>query len=151
MSAPTITSYETIRAGFPPIPFIVTEDNPPNLKFLLLCPEHLGECAQSHPHIIHTFGHRYLALTTIMWALEYVDAYSARVADPGASVTHANGTNTLQRANAESAFCVQYRDYGDEQTMDHALINRQYEMLGPFAIDLKDEARALGTPSFIQI
>ena len=35
--------------------------------------------------------------------------------------------------------------------MDHALINRQYEMLGPFAIDLKDEARAFVTPSFLPI
>ena len=33
MFAPTITSYETIRAGFPPIPFIATSDNPPNLNF----------------------------------------------------------------------------------------------------------------------
>ena len=35
--------------------------------------------------------------------------------------------------------------------MDHAMISRLYEILGPFAIDLKDEARALGTPTFLQI
>ena len=78
MSAPTITSYETIRAGFPPIPFIESEDNPPNLKFLILCAEHLRECAQSHRHIVHTFGNRYLAIMLTMWALESADAYPVR-------------------------------------------------------------------------
>ena len=35
--------------------------------------------------------------------------------------------------------------------MDHALVNRVYELLGPFAMDLKDEARGIGTPTFLQI
>ena len=35
--------------------------------------------------------------------------------------------------------------------MDHALVNRLYELLGPFAMDLKDEARGIGTPTFLQI
>ena len=113
MSAPTIMSYETIRAGFPPIPFIATEDNPQNLKLLLLCAEHLGECAQSLRHRVHTFGHRYLALTLTMWALESTDAYLVRKINPGPSVTYPNGATTLQRATRDAAFSVQYRDYGD--------------------------------------
>ena len=66
-------------------------------------------------------------------------------------MTHAASENTVQRLNAESVFSVKYRDHGYEQTVDHALANRLYEILGPFAIDLKDEARALGTPTFLQI
>ena len=66
-------------------------------------------------------------------------------------MTHGNGDAIVARLNAESTFVVKFRDHGDEQTMDHALINRLYEILGPFAIDLKDEARALGTPIFLQI
>ena len=66
-------------------------------------------------------------------------------------MTYPNGATTLQRATRDAAFSVQYRDYGDEQTMDHALVNRLYELLGPFAMDLKDEARGIGTPTFLQI
>ena len=78
MSDPTITSYKTIQAGFPPITFKADENNPPNLTFLLLCAEHLGECAQTHAHRDHSTGHRYLALTATMWALETADAYPAQ-------------------------------------------------------------------------
>ena len=144
MSAPTITSSETISAGFPPISFVASENNPPNLKFLLLCAEHLGECAQSLRHRVHMFGHRYLALTLTMWALESVDAYPVRQIDPGPSVTYPNGATTLQRATRDAVFSVEYRDYGDEKTMDHVLVNRLYELLGPLAMDLKDEARGIG-------
>ena len=35
--------------------------------------------------------------------------------------------------------------------MDYALVNRLYELLGPFAMDLKDEARGIGTPTLLQI
>ena len=115
MSSPTITSYETIRVGFPPIPFVASEDNPPNLKFLLLCVEHLGECAQSHWHRVHTFGHRYLALPLTMWALESADAYPVRQVDPSPSVTYPNGATTLQHATRDAVFSVEYKDYGDEK------------------------------------
>ena len=111
MSAPTITSYKTIKVGFPPIPFVASEDNPPNLKFLLMCAEHLGEYAQSLRHIVHTFGHRYLALTLPMWALESADAYPIRQVDPGPSVAYPNGATTLQRATRDATFSVEYRDY----------------------------------------
>ena len=151
ISAPTITSYGTIRAGFPPIPFIATSDNPPNLNCLLLCTDHLGECTQSHPHRLHTFGHRYLALTDVIWALESVDAHPVRQTNPSANVTHIATNNTVERINAESPFGMKYMDSGDERTMDHALVNRLYEIVGPFANDLKDEARSIRTPTFLQI
>ena len=86
-----------------------------------------------------------------MWALESVETYPVRQTNPGANVTHANGDATVARLNAESEFVVKFRDHGDEQTMDHALINSLYEILGPFTINLKDEARTLGTPTFLQI
>ena len=35
--------------------------------------------------------------------------------------------------------------------MDHVLENRHYELLGLFAMDLKDNARRIGTPNFLQI
>ena len=151
MSAPTITSYKTIRAGFPLIPFIATENNLPNLKFLLLCAEHLGECAQSHRHRVQTFGHRYLALTLTMWALESADAYPVTKIDPGPTVTNPNGATTLQHATRDAEFPVEYRDYGGEKTMDDALVNRRHELLDRFAMDHKDEARGIGTPTFLQI
>ena len=103
MSAPTITSYEAIRVGFPLVCFVASEDNPPNLKFLLLCAEHLGECAQSLRHIVHTFGHRYLANTNNV-CLESADAYPVRQVDPGPSVTHPNGATTLQHTTRDAAF-----------------------------------------------
>ena len=115
MSALTITSYATIRAGFPPIPSVASEDNPPNLKFLLLCAAHLVECAQSLRHRVHTFGHRYLALTQTMWALESVDVYPVQQVNPGPSVTYPNAATTLQRATRDAALSVEYRDYGDKK------------------------------------
>ena len=66
-------------------------------------------------------------------------------------MTYPNGATTLQRATRDAAFSVEYRDYGDEKTMDHALVNRLYALLGPFAMDLKDKAKGLGTPTFLQI
>ena len=66
-------------------------------------------------------------------------------------MTYPAGTNALQRAQGYAAFFVQFRDYGDKVIMDHALKDRQYELLGPFVIDLKEEARALGTPTFLKI
>ena len=38
-----------------------------------------------------------------------------------------------------------------KKIMDHGLVNRLYELLGPFVMDLKDEARGIGTPTFLQI
>ena len=121
-------SYETIRAGFPPMPFIATNDNPPNLNFLLLCTEHLGECAQSHPHRLHIFGHRYLALTSIMYAVETLEAYPVRQTNPGASLTYNPTTTTLQRANTDNLFGVEYRNFHVKMPMDHALGDRLYEL-----------------------
>ena len=114
MSALAITSHKTIRAGFPPIPFITSNDNPPNTNFLLLCTEHLGECAQSHLHMIHTFGHRNLTLTDVMWALESADAYPVRKTNPYANVTHGANDNAVTRAN-DGVFGVKYKDFGDEE------------------------------------
>ena len=90
-----------------------------------------------------------MAPTNVVWALESADAYPVRMTDPGANVTHGVNDNVVTRANAEGIFGVKYRDFEDERTMDHALVNRLYEILGPFAIDLKDESRALGTPTFL--
>ena len=95
MSTQAITSYETTRAGFPPIPFSATNGNPLNLTFLLLCGEHLRECAQLHPHRTHTFGQRYLALTALMYAFETQKPHPARHADPGATVSYTGATTTI--------------------------------------------------------
>ena len=73
MATPTVASYETIKSGFPPMTFKEDEDNPPNLNFLLLSAEHLGECALAHPHIMHSTRHRYMAYNARMWALETQD------------------------------------------------------------------------------
>ena len=91
MSAPTITSYETIKAGFPPITFKADENNPPNLTFLLLRAEHLGECAQTHAHREHSTGHTYPALTATMWALKNANAYPARQQHPRVAMIHPDG------------------------------------------------------------
>ena len=48
-----------------------------------------------------------------------------------------NAATTLGRANADNTFGVLYRDYHDETTMDHALRDRLYELLRPFAKDLR--------------
>ena len=66
-------------------------------------------------------------------------------------MTYPNGATQLQRATRDAAFSVTYRDYGYEKMMVHALVNRLYELLGPFAMDLKDEARGIGTPTFLRI
>ena len=99
MATPTVASYETIKSGFPPIAFKADEDNPPNLNFLLLSAEHFGECAQTHPHRIHSTGHRCMAYNDTMCALETQDQYLARIAYPGAAMIFAPGTNDLDRAN----------------------------------------------------
>ena len=79
--------------------FKADEENPPNLNFLLLSAEHLGECAQTHPHRTHSTGHRFMAYNATMWALETQDQYPVRTAYPGAAMIFAPGTNDLDRAN----------------------------------------------------
>ena len=81
-----------------------------------------------------------------MWALESADTYPVRQVDPCPSVTYPNGATTLQRATRDAAFSVEYRDYEDEKTLDHALVNRLYELVGSFAMDLMDEARRIRAP-----
>ena len=149
MSTPSVTPCETINTRFPQIIFVATEDNPPNLKFLQLCTEYLGGCAQSHPHRLHNTEHRYMTITGIMWAFKMADAYPARQVNLGPSVTYPKGASALQRAHGDAAFSVQFRHYQDEMTMDHTLKDWQYELLGPFTIDLKEESIALGTPTFL--
>ena len=35
--------------------------------------------------------------------------------------------------------------------MDHALNERLYEMLGQYADDVQDEAKGIGSPTFLQV
>ena len=35
--------------------------------------------------------------------------------------------------------------------MDHALNERLYEMLGQFSDDVRDEAKGIGNPTFLQV
>ena len=35
--------------------------------------------------------------------------------------------------------------------MDHALINRLYDILGPYATDIKVDARDIGNPTFLEV
>ena len=64
-------------------------------------------------------------------------------------MTYAANSTAIIRANAVNLFGVQYKDYHDERTMDHALVNSLYELLGPVANNLKDEVRSIGTPTFL--
>ena len=85
-----------------------------------------------------------------MWALETQDQYPARTAYPGAAMIFAPGTDDLDRPNGIAAWKVMFEDHKDKQTMDHALINR-LNMLGKYAMDIKDDARYLGNPTFLQV
>ena len=97
MSNPTVASYDTIQSGFPPMTFKADEDNPPNLNFLLLSAEHLGECAQTHPHRTHSTVHRFMAYNTTRRALETQDQHQARIQYPGAAMIYPPGTNDLDK------------------------------------------------------
>ena len=118
---PTSTSYEIIKAGFPPKPFLATTWKTSNLVFLLLCWDHLSECAQSLPHRSHTHRHLYLALTQAVLALGTVEQYPARQVDPCASMTYANAAGDVPKANASNQFSVNYKFYHNERTKDHTL------------------------------
>ena len=80
-----------------------------------------------------------------------MEAYPVQQINPGANVTHTATSNTITRSNADNLFGVQNNDYHDGRIMDHALVNRHYELLRPFANNLRDEARSIGTPIFLQI
>ena len=147
----TVASYETIQFGFPPMTFKADEDNPPNLNFPPLSLEHLQECAQTHPHRVHGTGHGYMAYNTTMWTLETQGQYPGRTQYPGAAMRYPPGINDLECANGTAALKVMFEDHQDEQTMYHALINRLYAMLRPYAMDIKDDARDLGNPTFLQV
>ena len=73
------------------------------------------------------------------------------MADQGATVTYANAAGDVARANASNAFGLNYKAFHDKQTMDHALRDMLYELLGPFHKDLQEEARGMGTPTFLQM
>ena len=92
-----------------------------------------------------------MAYTDIMWALETQDTYPVRTQYPGPAMVYPQGTSELQRANGHAGWKVMFEDHKDEQTMDHVLINRLYDILGPYATDIKDDARELGTPTFLQV
>ena len=94
--------------------FKADEENPPNLNFLLLSAEHLGECAQTHPHRAHITGHMYMAYNAIMWALETQDQYPVRTQYPGAAMVYPPGTNDLDRANGQTGWKVMFEDHKDE-------------------------------------
>ena len=123
----------------------------PNLHQLLLCRAHLNACARAHPHRAHSQGHLYLALPPQLYALETADAYPLRAADPGATATYANNAGDVSRRRVDNTFSVEKRDYDDERTMDHALSERLYEMLGTFSDDVRDEAKGIGNPTFLQV
>ena len=44
-----------------------------------------------------------------------------------------------------------FEHHKDEQMMDHTLMNRLYDMLGPYATNIKDNARYLGNPTFLEV
>ena len=92
-----------------------------------------------------------MAYNATMWSLETQDQYPARTQYQGAAIIYPPGTNDLNRANKTVAWKVMFEDHKDEQTMDHALINRLYDMLGPYAMDINDDARYLGNPIFLQV
>ena len=143
------TLYDTIKAAFPLRPFIMSAV--PNLHQLLLCWAHLNVCAKAHPHRDHSQGHLFLALPPQLYALETANAYLSRAADPGATVTFANNAGDVARRRVENPFNVEKRDYEDERTMDHALNERLYEMLAQFSDDVRDEAKGIGNPTFLQV
>ena len=141
------TSYDTIKAAFPSQPFIMSAV--PNLHQLLLCRAHLNACARAHPHRDHSQGHLFRALPPQLYALATADAYPSRAANPGATVTYANNAGDVARWRVENTFNVEKRDYDDERTVDHALTERLYEMLGQFSDDVRDEAKGIGNLTFL--
>ena len=95
MAVPSITPYQITKATFSHVVFVASEDDPPNLKFLLSCAEYLAEYTQSHPHSLRTTGHRYMAIIDIMWALQTADPYPGKQANSGANMVYPQGTHTL--------------------------------------------------------
>lgn len=145
----TTTSLEAMKAAFPSKPFTVSTT--PNLQTLLKCRQHLNHCAKSHPHRNHPLGHLYLALPAELYALETATPYPERTPDPGPTVRYGPNSQDIARRNAENVFNVAYKDHHDENTMDRALIDRFYEMLGDYAEDVRDDAATIANPTFLQI
>ena len=108
----------------------------PNLHQLLLCWAHLNVYARAHPHRNHSQGHLYLALLQQVYALETADTYPPRAADPGATLTYANNAGDVSRRRVENTFNIEKREYDDKHTMNHALNERLYEILGQFLDDV---------------
>ena len=143
------TSYNTIKAAFPPRPFVLSAV--PNLNQLLLCRAHLNACARVHPLRNHSQGQIYLALPPQLYTLETADAHPARASDPGATMTYANNVGDVSRRRAENTFIVEKRDYDNKRTMYHALNERLYEIFGQFLDDVRDAAKGIGNPTFLQV
>ena len=108
----------------------------------------MRKCTRTENIALDT-GHRYMAYNDIMWALETHDKHPVRTQYPCAAMVYPPGTNGLDRANGHAGWEVMFEDHKDKQTMDYTLINRLYDMLWPYAMDIKDDARDLGNPTFL--
>ena len=86
-----------------------------------------------------------------LYALETATPYPEREPDPGSRVRYPPNAQDIARRNAENSFNVKYKDHHDENTMDRALIDRFYDMLGEYAEDVRDEAALIVKPTFLQI
>ena len=87
----------------------------------------------------------------MLYALEKAEVYPTRQVNTGATVTYANVAGDVARAKADNQFSVNYKKYQDERSMDYALRDRLYKMLGPYHRDVRKEARGLGTLTFLQV
>ena len=86
-----------------------------------------------------------------MYALETANAYPSRETDSGPTVTYTNNPGDVARRNTHDNFNLQYKDFYDERTVNHALNKRLYDILGHYALDVHNEATEIGNPTFLQV
>ena len=142
-------SYDTIKLYF--LPWLFDMNALPNLQQLLLCRAHLKNCTRAYPHRKHTHGYLYFALPPQLYALETPAAYTARAADPASTVTYTNNVGDIARRNIDNKFNLSSKEFHDKRTVNHALNERLYVMLGQYAKDVRNKAKGIGNPTFLQV
>ena len=117
-----------------------------HLEFL----KHLLACSTTKRLPTEPLGHLYQVVHAPVYALHTVNAYPARAVHPGKRPTFFGPEADIASRNIENTFAVNFKLYQNKNTMDLALIERFYCMLGDCAEDLRDKILGIANPTLLQ-
>jgi hypothetical protein len=149
MSTPTITSKETMTAGFPPI--IQSISGTPTLGDLFRAYRHLMYCAQSQFTAFHPLNWLFLVVPPNMWDMHSTEAHPAPPANPGAAPNYGIIGTPLDIINAKDTYNTANKNFQEDANMNRALTERFLSLFATehaqayYNLLLADPGRRFGT------